>query len=47
MTDRNIDVFDLPLPTPAKGCTNTRDMPKASATKHACCPPAPPKHCKV
>ena len=22
-------------------------IPKASATRHACCPPAPPKHCKA
>ena len=31
----------------ASGCTNTRVMPSASATRQACWPPAPPKHCSV
>ena len=30
MTDRNIDVFDLPLPTPAKGCTHVHAYLRAS-----------------
>ena len=33
--------------TPASGWMNTRRMPSSSATRHACCPPAPPKHASV
>ncbi len=33
--------------TPAKGWMNTVCMPSSSATRQACCPPAPPKHCRA
>ena len=32
--------------TPASGWISIRSMPSASATRQACWPPAPPKHCK-
>ena len=33
--------------TPANGWMNTVSIPSASATRQACCPPAPPKHCNA
>jgi len=33
--------------TPANGWIMTRVMPSASATRHACWPPAPPKQFRV
>ena len=33
--------------TPANGWMNTVCMPSSSATRQACCPPAPPKQCRA